>query len=634
MGNQFQWHTDEEFDPPPDPSPQRPHRSWEIAGFWLSTAVIIIVLAGGWLFTQRRLAQADDDIRASLQTLLDVRQDAFLSGDGDLFFTTFTADPAWQAAQLLPFNQTAHRAGLTITRVESNEDVVWANATWRESGETLQRLLFFEKRNGRYQQIATDPDYWGSLSNTPTNWGRIRSYKPDEDWLPEINSFVETACAGECEPFTLILANNYAETAVSDSIQVPSPRIFAVGVDGDPAPAYWEMLKQRLTAKLNPAVIRIALPPQTLLTPHIFAYQHLAAQFMAENPDIRLDLVILDEIPTEPGQLAGFDGAAFLPTAAMITAGEVYDLTPLVNTDASFAQGDFYEQIWQGAWWRERMWFMPQAAGMHLLFYDKAFYELADLAEPSLRWTWQEMGDDLTALKAPVTAVDSPLQYTTFLDADRDALYSYAYNWQTECPEAVTVRCQTALTPVRVTAALDWYRQLARPSAVMPILPVDSTSARWNWKAAVRVEAPVYYEHFLQLAQMGVAPFPGSDRFDGITPLWLEGSFITQHSKNPLAVWRWLTFLSHQPPLASFRLIPARPSVAEAASYWQILPRPLNEAMRTAFPFSRPILLGDRLVFTDEMVTAVLRGDISPEEAARQRTETIWFSNASKSSES
>lgn len=603
MGNNFQWQTDTEFDPPPDSS--KPQRSWEMIGFWLVTAVIILFLAGGWFLSKRQLAQANSEIRTDLQTLLDLQHDAFLVGDSDLFFTAHAPDPAWQAAQLLPYNQAVQQAGLTITRIETNRDKVWANATWTQDGETFQKLLFFEGHSSRYQQIPTDPAYWGDPEQRNTEWGVIYTYEVDDDWALDIISFVAKQCQQQCQSLTLMVTDAFSEIVAPHAIQIPSPRIFAIDTSGQPAAAYWNLLEQRLSAYLNPATIRIALPPKNFLNLNVFDYEAAATQFMAENPDIRVELVPLAAMPANSQQLAEFDGAAFPPSASMIANGDVYDLTPLLESDFSFDQGDFYEQLWQGAWWRDRMWFMPQAATMRLLFYNKQLYREAGLAEPSLHWTWAEMDEDLQALEEAVTAVNSALHYTVFLDAGRDSLFAYAYNWQTNCPETATVRCQTNLTPERISAALAWNQQLTE-TGLAPARSQDE-QMRWNWQAAVRVEEPVYYEHFLQLSSMGIVPFPGSDRFDGITPLWMEGSFITQHSQNPLAVWRWLKFLSYQPPLSRYRLIPARPSVAQHTAYWQTLPRPLNEAMRSAFPFSKPVTIEDELWFDDngELETAV-----------------------------
>jgi ABC-type glycerol-3-phosphate transport system substrate-binding protein len=144
-------------------------------------------------------------------------------------------------------------------------------------------------------------------------------------------------------------------------------------------------------------------------------------------------------------------------------------------------------------------------------------------------------------------------------------------------------------------------------------------------KAAVWVDSPVNYEFYLLLAPVGVVSFPGSDRFDGIMPLWLRGSFISQHSERPLAVWQWLKFLSYQAPAPRF--IPARPSVAAEMGYWTILPRPLDDVMRTAFPFARPVTIEEKSMLTWEQVTAVVSGKSTPLQAAQQQPVTIWFND-------
>ncbi|MCA9932652.1 MAG: hypothetical protein KC415_01920, partial [Anaerolineales bacterium] len=90
-------------------------------------------------------------------------------------------------------------------------------------------------------------------------------------------------------------------------------------------------------------------------------------------------------------------------------------------------------------------------------------------------------------------------------------------------------------------------------------------------------------------------------------------------------VWEWLTFLSYQQTAPRYRLIPARASVAEASGYWQMLPRPLAEALRAGFPFARPVTLEDMAYFDWEMVTAVTHNLLPPSQAAQQTTPLFWF---------
>jgi hypothetical protein len=154
-----------------------------------------------------------------------------------------------------------------------------------------------------------------------------------------------------------------------------------------------------------------------------------------------------------------------------------------------------------------------------------------------------------------------------------------------------------------------------------------------NWQSAHRraviwVDFPRRYEFQLLLAPLGVVLFPGSNRFDGVTPLHIQGHFISQHSTNPRAVWAWLNFLSFWPPRPQFRMIPARPSVAEESGFWQILPRELGNPMRIAFPFARPIRLEEQRYFTEAQVTAVLSGTHSPAQAAHQVKPIRWFADS------
>jgi hypothetical protein len=102
------------------------------------------------------------------------------------------------------------------------------------------------------------------------------------------------------------------------------------------------------------------------------------------------------------------------------------------------------------------------------------------------------------------------------------------------------------------------------------------------------------------------------------------GSFISQQSERPLAVWQWLKFLSYQQPSA--RMIPARPSVAEGMGFWANLPPQLGEAMRVAFPFGRPVTIEEQSYLSWAQVAAVVSGELSPPEAAQQRSDIAWFS--------
>ena len=160
------------------------------------------------------------------------------------------------------------------------------------------------------------------------------------------------------------------------------------------------------------------------------------------------------------------------------------------------------------------------------------------------------------------------------------------------------------------------------------LTPVERANLLPNWqgsqrRAAMWVDWPVSYEHQRLLDPLGIMPFPGGDDFSGVTPLWIQGSFISQDSQYPLATWEWISFLTHQRPAP--RLIPARPSVAERIDFWENLPPQLAEAMRFAFPNAYPVRIEDQTAISWAQLSDIITGKQTPLDAAYQRPEAPWF---------
>jgi ABC-type glycerol-3-phosphate transport system substrate-binding protein len=656
MKKQFNWEFDESPNERPSGQKQGPSRS-PAARFWITAVLLTLVIIGGWTLLRRRQDNSADTLKESAQAIVDLMHEAVVAGDGELFFSQKDPDGAWFAAQLTPQVLNFYRAQPVITNVKQSGEMLHANAVWQEDGQQYQRVLFFSQYAGQLREAATDPAYWGERSQSLHTWGRLSYHEIDQPWTPavaaHIKNKIDSICAPACEtaslPLNIEMRSDFSLTAEPGHLAVPSPRLLGLDRSGKPGDPFWRALDRRLGDYLAPATIRFAVPPtglrdgQTLLP-----YDSLARQFMRVNPSITVEVVHLDALPTDPSELAlQFDGAAVPPTEGMLVDGHVADLTDYINSDPEFEKTDFYEQVWQGTIWRDRSWFIPEAAEMKVLYYDKAAYQAAELTEPSSRWTWDEMAQDIASIAASRSKV-SWLQWG-FLDVGLDSLFSFAYNWNNDCQETATVFCQTPLQSQNVSAALNWYKEMADRPGHMPdlsgrladtfsesqlstmgnisdeerqvILLLNFQGSRR--KSAVWVDAPVNYEFNLLLSPVGVVSFPGSDRFDGISPLWLRGSYISSHSEHPLAVWQWLKFLSSQPPIP--RYIPARPSVAAKSGYWTQLPRPLDDVMRTAFPFARPVTIAEKEMITWDQVAAILSGTSDVDEAVRDRPSRRWF---------
>ena len=638
MSERFDWQIGEEDDgriPPPSPTAVPPKlRLW----LWLALTAVLL-LSGGWLWRtlQTQLADAGKNAVNQAQAALDFERDAYLAGDGDLFYSFQAKDPAWFAAQLQPVNGRLYRLFPTVTHAEQHGNDIWANVQWTEGTQTYQRVAFWQRQpDGSLIRQPEAPGYWGGFASADYPWGQLSYFQIDADLAGQIGQHVTAQLAALCRdncptaerPFTLTLANDFQETAAPDQLRLPSPRLVGLAETGAPSDLFWQLLDGRVADRFGPVTLRFGVPGGSF---PLIDYETAAAQFMAQNPRITIELIYLETDQPTLADLAGLDAVGAPPTAKLLAAGAVHDLTDMMQTDIDFDRADFYEQLWQGTWWRERMWFMPLAGRLNVLYYDKNGYRDANRPEPTLRWTWQEMMADMTAVAQGSASPDGRLAWG-FLDVGPDALFSYAYNWNNTCAEA-TVRCDQPLTPEAVAAALGWYHSLAGQPGQLPDFTPMSAAERAgvmsNWQSAHRRaviwgESPLLYELRYQLQPLGVVPFPGSDRFDGITPLWVAGAFITAGSERPYAAWQWLKFLTYQAPSARFRTVPARPSVASSSQFWSRLPHDLGNAMRTAFPFSRPVLLEEQHLFGWEMVTAVQNG-LAPEQAAQLKPRLEWF---------
>ncbi|GAB4273084.1 MAG: hypothetical protein Kow0080_20260 [Candidatus Promineifilaceae bacterium] len=654
----FDWQFGEE---PPDllPSVSKEKLSggsiWFLLLLFTAAAAVIITWYGG----QTQLEASETKLRTEIQTILDLQYEAVQRGDGALYLSFLTADDGWQMAQLQPIIQQSAASGLTVTRVQQRDDFIWANLTWTDSrGESWQRLAFYQWQNGRWLQAPADPVFWGTRERHHFDWGMLILPEADAEWVDDVGLFVagkiEQLCYRYCLagrlPITVELAEDWGITAVPGKVRLPSPRLVALDSDNQPAPVFYQLLEARLTEIFTPAVIRFAVPPPNYHNNQtIIDYDQAAQDFMADNPDITVELVHLEVLPDDLGELAYlYDGAAVAPSVFMVAHGDVFDLTDFAATDPAFNAHDFYEQIWRGAEWHGRIWFMPIAAQMQVIYYDRAAYQNAELPLPSRHWSWEEMNADIDRLIA-VQPPTSDLQWS-YLDTGLDSLYAYAYNWQNPCAGQVTVRCSPTLNQAQIAAALDWYRSLAgQPGKMADVSLLMDTAVQeecssieqtpltrgdcgrfllWNIQttrrqAAIWVDLPMEYERQLLLKSLGVTTFPGFDNIDGVTPLWVEGGFVSMHSKRPLAVWQWLTYLSTQRPRP--RYIPARPSVAEEMGFWRFLPRPLGNVMYMAFPYARPVRLDEKVAINWNQVTAVVNCIYTSEEAAQQQPKIYWF---------
>ena len=642
---ELDWEDDEPLETSHRFQPPRLPTRW-LLGIFFSAALVVLA---SWFLNMRRQELIAAALMQEVQTILDLERSAFLAGDGELFFAQHISDEGWRAAQLTPANLAIIRSGQTVTTAQQQGELLWAEASWTAQTERYHRLLFFQHDGQQWQRTPAGNPYWGPRRTSSQSWGVLSISRADALYEEAISSFItaELARLGQlcdnCPTLTITIAPDLTPTALKDHIRLPSPRLVGLTETGVPAPHYWELVAEQLRSHLSNTTITFAVPLFQLQF-----YESIVAEFHQRQHQIQVELVTLDQLPSDPLMLlAQVDGAATTPhnslnileptftlTDALLAAGAVVDLTDLATSDPAFAAGDFYEQIWRGGLWQGRFWLVPQSAYLPVIFYDKAAYELTERPYPSLGWTWAEMLTEINYLSQTQPAW---IRWG-LADQRADLLYAYAHTQTSNCGSF----CTGQLTPTAHAAALDWYlallkgpngraglgplhhprgpNQLERLSAALTVVSTRRQAAFW-------VEDPARFEYHLLLNSLGVLPFPASDEFNSSTPLWVQGSVISSASPQPLATWAWLRFLSFRQVNAGDRLIPARPSVANQTGFWTSLPREVDSAMRTAFPFARPITFTDQKRFSWAQIDALVDGALTVTEASSPQN-LRWFQNA------
>jgi ABC-type glycerol-3-phosphate transport system substrate-binding protein len=642
MGKQFDWQFNEEDEQDVvhagyNSLSSGERRSWILAG------IILTMVLGGWIFIQLRQKRITDENISIVQRHIDLEDRAYDNGDGELFYSLQANDPAWFSAQLRPENQAFYSGTTTlqITQADAYENSIGADVQWQDDAGVWQRLIFLERLGTDWVRVPSVDAYWANQLIDEQEWGKIRYHAVDEKLIPSIVLFVDKimaevcteGCDAEQMQFMLDVRADFTETADPDQINIPSPRLIGLDEAGRPSPTFWQQLRRRIEDRLTPAMIRFVIPPpRSGPCCRNLDFEGAADEFMRQNPNIKVELVALDTLPDDLSSLATeFDGAAVPPTVDMVAAGKIYDLTDFAVSDPDFVASDFYEHIWQGTQWRGRMWFMPLTAEFNLLYYDKEAYAIAGVPEPNLFWQWTDISESGSAVLAAQPEYSS-LTWQ-FLDISRDALFAYAYSLADSCPDGAIPPCLQPLQPHHIAGALEWHKDLVQQDQI-PDLTQESADGREsimvNFQSAKRhaliwVAEPNKFEYYQLLYTIGIVPFPGVESMEGVTPLWVDGAFISSQSTRPYATWQWLKFLSYQPPVSSYRLVPARPSVATETNYWRSLPRPLVNAMRTAYTFSRPVTLPEKRYFDWTQLAEVVSEAYTPEQSAQQPPSINWF---------
>ncbi len=368
-------------------------------------------------------------------------------------------------------------------------------------------------------------------------------------------------------------------------------------------------------------------------------YRELMEVFEAENPDIDLQWISVEEVLNiDPNGAARWPDDTYLRLAVagdvlasglghgLAGQGQILDLRPLMEADSSFNPDDFYPNMLEQYEWNGGIWGVPFEANFTLIFFNKDIFDSAGGDYPQAGWTWAEM---LAAA-----------QDTTTLDDDEDPIWGLVDpNPRSLIPiqarvgslfDTTTVPPTPLLAEPAVYNAVRWYTDLFLVHNVSPYLEQSEPDENGfiypleydlieNGMAAMWLEGSDIWEWYSNQMNLGVAPFPVDLPGDYTTPVVSNDYAISANTQNREAAWRWVQFLSQQYIGGGFggaTAVPARRSVAESSGFWDTIDKELADALRYALDHSYPAYnTRAGYDFLQDAVDAIINGEKTVDEA-------------------
>ncbi|MBN1402347.1 MAG: extracellular solute-binding protein, partial [Anaerolineae bacterium] len=379
-------------------------------------------------------------------------------------------------------------------------------------------------------------------------------------------------------------------------------------------------------------------------------YRRLAKRFQEQNPDIAVDVKMLDitgaggGAPSLASLAQSADCFQWFPSLKDPKSLEaILSLDPFLEADDAFDLSGYYPQLTKQFTEQGQVWALPADVTPFVIEYNRDLFDAAGLDYPAVDWTWEEFLDTAVALtqgegEAKQYGYVAEMYESSDLMLMLQRLGAKLVDSQVD-PPALT------LDDPSVIEALGWYASLHTEYKVKPAFITDLSKLVGASAAYVEREglinggrAAMWTSSATTAAVMGpranlnigVAPVPA--RADGTSRasiLTTSGYFISAHTQERLACWKWITFLSGE--AEAVQGFPARRSLAESDAYRERVGEEraaayLSSVADAAEPSSLDILneeewLGGALFWVFQAYGKVLEGEMSAEEALAEAQE-------------
>lgn len=341
-------------------------------------------------------------------------------------------------------------------------------------------------------------------------------------------------------------------------------------------------------------------------------YEPLTEKFTAENPNINVVLVPLDDLmsPIDAGPggapesatsalrriVSGADTApSFSIVPEAIGTPLLLDLKPLMDADATFKRDDFYPGALERWSTDGGTWMLPRYFYIQTLNYNKDLFQLANLPAPEAGWTW----DDLLAAAEQIKLAGGRDTYG-FLDTSGGTLPLVAV-LEKEGVNLLEQGADARVDTPEIAQALERVQQLYKDGVLLnPYGGMTKGSEQGIDPAQIVREgrAAIWGELYFggpdgqpeELPfETGHIPYPVSPATNVFMGSGAEGYLVSGGTAYPNESWKWIEFLSRQqieqpgqgrPIYNAPGRVPARQSLADATGFWDSVDEETAAALR------------------------------------------------------
>jgi multiple sugar transport system substrate-binding protein len=305
--------------------------------------------------------------------------------------------------------------------------------------------------------------------------------------------------------------------------------------------------------------------------------------------------------------------------------GDILDLSPILEHDLSFDATDFHPGALEAFSGAGGIWAIPSGVDPLVMYYNKDLFDGADAQYPQSGWTWDGFLDAALAVNDPDNDTFGYLSMPQALDP-LPFVFQHGGNILDDLQEPTRTTYDDPLT----IDAVEWYADLVFEHNVIPTPEQMRAAFPGNegvyrgvfrggaglWGGTLSERGGLTWRGRTWTMEWGVVALPRDAQ--SMTLINAEGFFISSHTQNREACWRWVKFLSERP---SYRLVPARRSVLASDAYENEVGTEVAIAARDSL--THAIMISPQLAAFGEVIEetffpaieAVLAQEATPEEA-------------------